>query len=57
MLAADVLSACAAGAIMNIFLQDMSNVDNFVPNAVLDQCTRSLNMISQLSLIFVFAPW
>jgi hypothetical protein len=28
-----------------------------VPNTLLDQVTKSLNMVSQLALVLVFAPW
>jgi ABC-type multidrug transport system fused ATPase/permease subunit len=28
-----------------------------VPNAVLDQCTKTLTMITMVSLVCIFAPW
>ena len=51
------LTLTVIGQIMNRFLQDLSNVDSVVPNAILDQCTKTLSIITQLSLIFGFAPW
>ena len=44
------------GRIINRFLQDLQNVDNFVPNIILQQVQNSLNMITQLSLIFFYCP-
>jgi len=34
----------SSGAILNRFLQDMANIDNFVPNAVLDLCSKTLEV-------------
>eukprot|EP00931_Biecheleriopsis_adriatica_P049874 TRINITY_DN28859_c0_g1_i1.p1 TRINITY_DN28859_c0_g1~~TRINITY_DN28859_c0_g1_i1.p1 ORF type:complete len:1375 (+),score=210.90 TRINITY_DN28859_c0_g1_i1:32-4156(+) len=49
--------ASPTGRVLNRFLQDLQNIDNFVPNTVSDQITRSLNIVSQLSLIYIEAPW
>mmetsp|Transcript_64082 Transcript_64082/g.171487 ORF Transcript_64082/g.171487 Transcript_64082/m.171487 type:complete len:1412 (-) Transcript_64082:386-4621(-) len=45
------------GRILNRFLRDMSNIDDSVPNAILDQATKTMTIITQLSLIYVEAPW
>ena len=33
------------------------NVDEFVPNTLLDQATKSLSIATQLALVLVLAPW
>ena len=48
--------ATSAGAIMNRFLQDMANIDNFVPNAVMDLCAKSLDILTQIALVTFMAP-
>jgi len=45
------------GRVLNRFLQDMQNIDSFVPNVIAGQVTRSLSIVSQLSLVYVVAPW
>eukprot|EP00930_Biecheleria_cincta_P035016 TRINITY_DN24126_c0_g1_i1.p1 TRINITY_DN24126_c0_g1~~TRINITY_DN24126_c0_g1_i1.p1 ORF type:complete len:1366 (+),score=195.29 TRINITY_DN24126_c0_g1_i1:71-4168(+) len=45
------------GRFINRFLQDVQNIDNFVPNSISDQITRSLNIVTQLSLVYIEAPW
>ena len=45
------------GRIQNRFLQDLANVDNFVPNSLLDVTTKTLNIFSQVALVLLFAPW
>eukprot|EP00928_Gymnodinium_smaydae_P037326 TRINITY_DN25931_c0_g1_i1.p1 TRINITY_DN25931_c0_g1~~TRINITY_DN25931_c0_g1_i1.p1 ORF type:complete len:617 (-),score=53.38 TRINITY_DN25931_c0_g1_i1:140-1873(-) len=45
------------GRILNRFLQDMQNIDSVVPNAIADQITKTLNLVTQLSLVYVEAPW
>ena len=45
------------GRVLNRFLQDMQNIDNFVPNSISDQIMKTLNIITQLSLIYIEAPW
>jgi len=47
----------ATGRVLNRFLQDLDSVDTFVPDCLLGQLTRTLNIVSQLGLIFVEAPW
>ena len=46
-----------SGRIMNRCLQDMASIDNFVPNSLLDQATKTINVVGQLALVFFFAPW
>jgi ATP-binding cassette subfamily C (CFTR/MRP) protein 1 len=45
------------GRIQNRFLQDLANVDNFVPNSLLDVTTKTLSIFSQVALVLLFAPW
>ena len=45
------------GRVLNRFLQDLQNIDSFVPNAISDQIMRTLNIVTQLSLIYIEAPW
>lgn len=45
------------GRIMNRFFQDMQNIDQAVPTSISSQTLRTLNIITQLSLIYVEAPW
>ncbi|CAD7971806.1 unnamed protein product [Amoebophrya sp. A25] len=44
------------GRILNRFLQDMQNVDNFVPTVIIQQIQNTLNMATQLVLIFIYCP-
>jgi len=46
-----------SGQIQNRFLQDLANIDNYVPNTVLDQITKTLDMVTQVGLVLIFAPW
>ena len=41
----------ATGIIMNRMLQDIQNVDQYVPNSILDLSTKILTMVAQLALI------
>lgn len=45
------------GRVLNRFLQDLQNIDNFVPNSISDQIMKTLNIVTQLSLIYIEAPW
>ncbi|CAK9002186.1 ATP-binding cassette sub-family C member 4 (MRP/cMOAT-related ABC transporter) (Multi-specific organic anion transporter B) (MOAT-B) (Multidrug resistance-associated protein 4) [Durusdinium trenchii] len=45
------------GRVLNRFLQDLQNIDSFVPNSISDQIMKTLNIITQLSLIYIEAPW
>ena len=47
----------ATGIIMNRMLQDIQNVDQYVPNSILDLSTKILTMVAQLALILAFAYW
>lgn len=49
------ITQCSPAALS--WRQDLQNVDNYVPNAVLDQVTKSLTLITQLTLVGFFAPW
>jgi ATP-binding cassette subfamily C (CFTR/MRP) protein 10 len=49
--------ATPTGRLLNRFLQDMQNIDSFVPSVIADQVRNSLNIITQLSLVYIFAPW
>ncbi|CAK8998694.1 Metal resistance protein YCF1 (ABC-type Cd(2+) transporter) (ABC-type glutathione-S-conjugate transporter) (Yeast cadmium factor 1) [Durusdinium trenchii] len=46
-----------SGQLLNRFLQDLANIDNYVPNCVLDQISKTLNMVTQVGLVLLFAPW
>jgi len=35
----------------------MQNIDSYVPRVISDQVTRSLSIVTQLSLVYVEAPW
>ena len=45
------------GRVLNRFLQDLQNIDSFVPNSISDQIMKTLNVVTQLSLIYIEAPW
>ena len=45
------------GRVLNRFLQDLQNIDNFVPNTISDQIMKTLNIVTHLSLIYIEAPW
>eukprot|EP00392_Amoebophrya_sp_AT5.2_P010444 g10504.t1 len=44
------------GRILNRFLQDMQNIDNYVPTVITQQVQNTLTMLTQLILIFVYCP-
>jgi len=44
------------GRILNRFLQDMQNVDNYVPTVIIQQVQFTLTMITQMVLIFIYCP-
>ncbi len=41
----------SAGSILNRFLQDMASVDNFVPNALLDLGSKSLEVVTHVPTV------
>lgn len=45
------------GRVLNRFLQDLQNIDMFVPRTICDQVTKTLNIFTQLSLVYIEAPW
>lgn len=47
----------ASGRILNRFLQDLDSIDNYVPSSILEQLSRTLTIVTQLSLIYSQAPW
>jgi len=47
----------ASGELQNKFLQDLSNIDNYVPNTLLDQISKTLNLVTHIGLVFLFAPY
>eukprot|EP00396_MALV-II-16_sp_LP-1_P000034 gene34-19_t len=45
------------GRIVNRFLQDLQNVDLFVPNAIIDGLgVKTLNLVTQVALIVAYCP-
>ncbi|CAJ1399943.1 unnamed protein product [Effrenium voratum] len=49
--------ASPTGRVLNRFLQDLQNIDSFVPNSISDQIVKTLNIVTQLSLVYIEAPW
>ncbi|CAE7932971.1 ABCC2 [Symbiodinium necroappetens] len=45
------------GRILNRFLQDVQNIDNFLPDSISDQIMKTLTIVTQLSLVYIEAPW
>ncbi|CAD7961576.1 unnamed protein product [Amoebophrya sp. A120] len=44
------------GRILNRFLQDVQNIDNFVPQILTQQVQNTMTMLTQLILIFTYCP-
>ena len=45
------------GRILNRFLQDMQNVDNYVPSVIIDMVGQTITMGTQFALIIVYCPY
>ncbi|GBG26436.1 ABC transporter, putative [Hondaea fermentalgiana] len=46
-----------SGQVQNRFLQDLANIDMGVPDCIVDQVKKTLNMVTQIGLVVLFAPW